>query len=351
MGRRLRFNPSSTPQTNAIFTTMLGLAGEEYKLQRKKTQFAETLKSLKEGGLFGEQPTSGTDPSTRGLIGSMGAHVSGIDLETGEPKLSFMSPKDRMEMKLMSEIGDSPGYRRESVSAGGQTFKRIPTLEEEDMGIQKKVREEEATSAAKPLSDMSATRYSGALQSIRGIKRISDILELDDIEKAGSKDTRNLIYKTNLAIEGAGAKPTILPGGQGIYKSIKMKRAGNKASDLSGDFMTLAENLLRARTGAAAPDPEVTREYARTLLKGYMEDPKTWINKLRRTEEFVLGTAKQIRPKTWQQDLESDESIVFPQTNKPKLLSPNQNKIPNYNPATQKLQRNRMTGEIRVVPK
>ena len=61
--------------------------------------------------------------------------------------------------------------------------------------------------------------------------------------------------------------------------------------------MTLSENILRARTGAQAPEPEMVREYARTLLMSFIESPNTWAKKINQDYGFLQGTAKEIRPK------------------------------------------------------
>lgn len=107
---------------------------------------------------------------------------------------------------------------------------------------------------------------------------------------------KDLIYRANLSIEASGAKPTFVPGLQASYRRIKESRAGDKGANLGNKFLTLAENLLRARTGATAPEPEVVREEARTMLNSYFESPETWESKISNNELYLTGVADEVRP-------------------------------------------------------
>lgn len=179
----------------------------------------------------------------------------------------------------------------------------------------RKVEEQSALEENKPLQGEASVRYSGALQGIRDLKLIADNIGLSNGEIKDIKKAKDLIYKANLNIEGVGAERGV-PFLTGLYRGGKLLRGGNEGAKLGNLFMTLSENLLRARTGAQAPEPEVIREYARSLLKSYIENPETWKSKLMQNEEFLLGTVKSLRPNTWKKDLGSYQSILFPKTNK-----------------------------------
>ena len=153
-----------------------------------------------------------------------------------------------------------------------------------DIGAQQKIKDAEALTAD------TATRFSGAKQ---GIQNINDIVNGINNFKGDRKD---LIYQANLAIEAENAKDTIVPGAKALYKISKLSRTGDQAKRLANSFSTLSENLLRARTGATAPDPEIVREYARTLLKTFQESPDTWNQKLQNDFNFLKSTHDEIRP-------------------------------------------------------
>ena len=179
----------------------------------------------------------------------------------------------------------------------------------------RKVEEQSALEENKPLQGEASVRYSGALQGVRDLKKITDIIGLSNGEIKDLKKAKDLIYKANLNIEGVGAERGI-PFLTGMYRGSKLSRGGDEGAKLGNLFMTLSENLLRARTGAQAPEPEVIRENARSLLKSYIESPETWKSKLMQNEEFLLGTVKSLRPTTWEKDLGSYQSLLFPKTNK-----------------------------------
>lgn len=166
-----------------------------------------------------------------------------------------------------------------------------------------------------PMAAESALRYSGAIQSIKGLQTIAKEIGIDKDGKLNPK-AKELIFAANQSIEGANATnqgkglTQFIPGGVGLYKGYKYLRGGDKGSKLGSYFMTTAENLLRARTGAAAPEPEIVREYARGLLRSYIESPDTWKAKLAQEEEFAMGIVKEMKPNGWEQDL-GEQSRIF----------------------------------------
>lgn len=161
-----------------------------------------------------------------------------------------------------------------------------------------------------PLSGESANKYSGALQGLSQVDIIMKELGLNDISTMDEKKARDLVYRANLAVQGANAKDTILPMGKAMYQGLKNIRAGSEGSQLATAFMTLAENLLRARTGAAAPDPEIIREYARSLFRQFSEDPQTWLRKLQTNQQFLQGVAGSIKPNLWQDELKNMGGLI-----------------------------------------
>lgn len=153
-----------------------------------------------------------------------------------------------------------------------------------DIGAQQQIKD------AEPLAADSATRFSGAQQ---GMQNVNDIVNQINTHKGNRKD---LIYQANLAIEAENAKDTIIPGAKALYKVSKLTRTSDQSKQLANSFSTLSENLLRARTGATAPDPEIVREYARTLLKTFQESPTTWNQKLQNDFNFLKTTHDELRP-------------------------------------------------------
>lgn len=150
----------------------------------------------------------------------------------------------------------------------------------------------------KPLAGEAANRYSGSVQGLTNIKAIQDMLKLNETGSSlGTDAAKDMVYRANLIAEANAAKPTWLPGGEALYKGIKSARVTKQEPrELENYFNTLAENVLRARTGAAAPDQEVVREMARTYFKVFNEDPQTWMTKLANNKKYLEGVADEIRP-------------------------------------------------------
>lgn len=152
---------------------------------------------------------------------------------------------------------------------------------------------------ASPLSGEAANRYAGAIQGITNIGNIKSMLGIKETPTGvtASPDSRDLVRQANLVSEATLSKPVpFIPGLQGAYKAFKMIRTSPKGVQLENYFNTLAENVLRARTGAAAPDPEVVREQARTYLKNFQENPEVWAQKMNQDLQYLSTTAKEIRP-------------------------------------------------------
>lgn len=179
----------------------------------------------------------------------------------------------------------------------------------------------------KPLAGDTSAKYSGAKL---GIKNINDIVK--DINNYQG-DQKQLIREANLAIEAENAKDTFIPGLKGAYKVSKLSRVSDSGKKLANSFSTLAESLLRARTGAAAPDPEIVREYARTLLKTFQESPETWNQKLQNDFNFLKSVHDEIRPsRKYEATLEDVIRLNEPEERKKSLRFPlkSESNDPNY---------------------
>lgn len=267
------FNASSNKYTDQLMSMMGSLAMEEMQLERKKTQAAEILKNLQSGGLFGGG-TPGAKPNTaqpnmpgavpmaggNGLFGD--AYVSGVDLETGMPKISIMSPKEKAEMGLMEDIKNDPGFRRKSVSAGGQTFERVPTPEEKEIEVQDeaykkaivKSEEEKVTNATK-------------------VGRLSNLVDL--VEKKFAET------KTPQGVGGFIKRPVenLLMGAQ---------LTENQRTDKA--YVNFVEGLkaqLARAMGEVGNLSETEQKSAIRLIPNTWDDPRTAAKKIQTLREFV----------------------------------------------------------------
>lgn len=213
-----------------------------------------------------------------------------IDSLVGETKAK-QQQQDLLNQLIGGEGGQAGKPYIEGLNIGGMNVKIPKSQEQVTLDAQNKAQEESILAASKPLSAEAATRYSGVTQGVGNIKNIVNELSGKDIKLA-----KDLIYKANLGVNAASAKDTLIPGGRGIYQSNLKWRSGDKGLNLANEFLTLSENLLRARTGAQAPEPEIIREQARTLLNSWSESPETWHKKLKTNLDFLQGVGKEIRP-------------------------------------------------------
>lgn len=182
----------------------------------------------------------------------------------------------------------------------------------------------------KPLAGESATKFSGATQSKQSIDDIFKSLKLKPTGKLTSYGKPE--YKSDVPVgkriwdkiqqDSAGATGLVFGKNIPILSDIMRTPqllADQEARDLDTEYNTLAENLLRSRTGAAAPEPEIVREFARTLNR-LGDDPSTVANRLLNDEEFVDEIIESIRPgylasKGLQRG--SERNLQTPVTNQP----------------------------------
>ena len=167
--------------------------------------------------------------------------------------------------------------------------------------MQKRLEEEQ-----KPLSGETATRLAGAQQAKGNITSILKQLKLSptgNMSESGKPEyqsgfgTRQRIVDK---VQQDAAGTTGLVFGQNvpiISDALRLPQvfADQDARQLQNDYETLAENLLRARTGATAPEPELVREFARTLNR-LGDDPTTVANRLLTNQDLLDEIIFSIKP-------------------------------------------------------
>ena len=172
--------------------------------------------------------------------------------------------------------------------------------------------ERQIAEEGKPLAGDTAAKYSGATQGIKSMNEIVKMIGLKNINGkiTANSNAKDLIKQANLAIEASTLQnqpPSFygaaLPFMRKAEEASKLSRVGSEGSQLANLFNTLAENLLRARTGATAPNPEIVREMSRSLFRVWQEDPSAWRTKLMNNLTYLEGVAKEIRPRSYQQDI------------------------------------------------
>ena len=158
----------------------------------------------------------------------------------------------------------------------------------------------------KPLSGDQPTKFAGATQ---GRQSVQDILQMLKLTPTGGTRNGQPEYKSGFgpvkrtfmkmgqeaAETDVGNVPIIGPILNPSVKNVAGLFAGQDVRAIGNEYMTLAEDLLRARTGAAAPEPEIVRELARTLNR-FGDDPTTVANRLLNDQEFLDSVIEGIRP-------------------------------------------------------
>lgn len=158
----------------------------------------------------------------------------------------------------------------------------------------------------KPLSGEGAIRFSGSKQAKNSINDIFKLLKLRPTGKTLSSGQPEYTSDVPLnkriwdKIQQNAASSTGLLFGQNIPGVSDILRSPQIISDeesrlLENEYSTLAEDLLRARTGATAPEPEIVREFARSLNR-LGDSPTVVANRLLNNEQLVDEIIEQIRP-------------------------------------------------------
>ena len=101
---RIRFRPDMTPELQ----NLMNLLYQRTEEQRKRQEMLNRLKSMT--GLFGD-------------TGS--AYMSGIDLETGMPKISFRSPEEQQAMIFQNRLKDYFAAKRLGQSMTGERYRTL----------------------------------------------------------------------------------------------------------------------------------------------------------------------------------------------------------------------------------
>lgn len=144
-----------------------------------------------------------------------------------------------------------------------------------------------------PLSREAAGSLAGAKQGLSNINDIKELLNLKRDPETNRVSGQGL--KRKLAQQRLSEFDIPVPIVDVIPEAIAQSLAGRTGRSLDLNFQTLAENILRARTGATAPDPEIVRELKRSLLR-LTDDPETLLERLDENEVFLKDIKKGIRP-------------------------------------------------------
>lgn len=160
-------------------------------------------------------------------------------------------------------------------------------------GAEYEMEQKRLEDAQKPLSAEGAVKYEGAKQSV---------------EQAGT--VRRLVNETNFPKMKAGVskirvasklglnQPGSVRGNLTDFVTGGVARALFKTNDEQKQFELavnlIAENNVRAKSGAAVPEPEQVREEARQLLAD--DSFKSFVQRLVVSEKYNRGLMNSIRP-------------------------------------------------------
>ena len=218
---------------------------------------------------------------------------------------NFVSTKALERKKLQGELDDAEFKRSmrqkfgQGGSVGGRNYIYNPYTDkwEEDPEIKERrtaeiKREFELT---KPLSGEASKMLSMAEQGLGNAQNIRKIFGLrqgaDGV--TASPGYKGKVFKMKAANFGAGMNPML--GVAGIIPGAGQLFAGDEGRKLDLYYQTLAENNLRARTGAAATPWEIQREKSR-LMARLNDSPELANERLNESDKFLGGTAENIRP-------------------------------------------------------
>jgi hypothetical protein len=152
-----------------------------------------------------------------------------------------------------------------------------------------------------PLGGADAKIMAGAKSGLNNIASIQGTLGLTPDEKGNYNYAGKKKFGVNekiLKLKAAQARsPRVfgVPLDFGITDVVGQKLAGDEGKSLELQFETLAENLLRQRSGGAVTPPEIVAEYARTLARMF-DSPKIAAERLQTAEDYLFDTAEGIRP-------------------------------------------------------
>lgn len=208
-------------------------------------------------------------------------------------RMAQMQELQRKSQALEAPIED-PNYFRDpasgklykrttSMGAGGEIDPNLTATKFDKYGNPK----EYENLQTRPLSGEASGKFSMAEQGIGNAQKIKDIYGFED----GAPGFK---LKT-LRAKAAGFQiPSINPAAN-LLEGAVQSFAGDEGRNLDLQYQTLAENLLRARTGAAATEPEIAREKQR-LMARFMDSPEVALNRINEGENMLRGTAEGLRP-------------------------------------------------------
>ena len=164
--------------------------------------------------------------------------------------------------------------------------------------------EERAKKSQEPLGSEVVTKFAGAVQGLDMLQKTVDNLGFYRNEKTGKVESfQGGEFKKKIAgSKAASFKESTLPLSNikvtgGMFEGLVQMAGTDDARKIDLWLTTMAENVLRARTGAAAPEPEIVREEARSLIR-LLDSPDVAFERLSVNEGFLRTVANNIRPGT-----------------------------------------------------
>lgn len=202
----------------------------------------------------------------------------------------------------INRLKNSPTFGGGAGSSGGTGFGGAPLVAKtyDEYGLpntyydpQAELAQDAAKEAQKPLSAEAATKLEGAKQTIEQIGAARALANQDNFQ-----DRKSGYTKIKMGQKFGVTDPTSIKGnlinaiGFGVPKKLVATSDDDKKFELAVNL--IAENSLRARTGAAAPTQEQIREEARQLVGD--DTYESFLNRMGVSENFASGVAEGIRP-------------------------------------------------------
>lgn len=181
-------------------------------------------------------------------------------------------------------------HKRSTPQGGGPVNPNLTAVEFDRYGNPKKY----VDYSTKALSGDAARGYSGAMQGLGNIENIKG--EFGLYEEGGKVQIDPGYQQKILGLKMAGLRGSPFEQGPaGILPFMLRNASGRQARDLALQYETLAENELRARTGAAANPFEYISTKSR-IEPGLTDRPENIYNKLQEPQKFLGQAAEAVRP-------------------------------------------------------
>jgi len=265
---------------------------------------ADTIRQIQEafGGGGGGAPQAPLqqrqDPLTRFSPQQLSQALGGRNVtgEMRQPAIPQAGASQAGQFRLKPTFKIGKGGQLESVS--------VAQVETEESKSARKLANARALEEIKrdfqlrkPLSGETAIRVAGAKQGLRNIQQLKTLFGLTR-DKSGKTVIGKNFLLNKLGFKAADfQEPEIfgIPVALNVTEVIAQLGAGTTARKIDLAFNTLAENVLRARTGAQAPEPEQVREEKRSLAR-ILDDPESALSRLEENEFFLSEVVNAIRP-------------------------------------------------------